>query len=221
MTPISIDVWADIVCPWCYVGKRRLEAALAKFPHDVELVFHAFELDPQAPPVHEGDHAERLAKKYRMPIERAQQMIDQMTKTGANEGIEFHFERARSGNTFHAHRLLQLAREAGLQGILVERLMRGYFTEGVAIGDPDALLPLAVEAGLGEAESRELLAGTRYSDEVRADERLAAELGITGVPFFVFGNRYAVSGAQSPDVLLEVLEKARADALEQGARVGP
>lgn len=218
MTPLSIDVWSDIACPWCYVGKRRLEAALAKFPHEYELVFHAFELDPHAPPVQEGDYVERLARKYRQPIERAQHMIDRMTETGAREGIEFHFERIRAGNTFDAHRLLQLAREASLQGILLERLMRAYFTEGVAIGDPEALLPLAVEAGLGEAESREVLASNRYSDEVRADEQLAAELGIGGVPFFVFGNRYAVSGAQTPDVLLEVLEKSHRDALEQGAR---
>jgi predicted DsbA family dithiol-disulfide isomerase len=212
VTPLRIDVWSDIACPWCYVGKRRLEAALAKFPHDHELTFHSFELDPNAPPVRDGDYVERLAKKYRLPVAQAQQMIERMTQTAAAEGIEMRFEQVRGGNTFDAHRLLHLAREASLQVALKERLMLAYFTEGVAIGDREALVPLAVEAGLGEREVRDVLAGDRYTRAVRDDEQLAAELGITGVPFFVFGGRIAVSGAQTPDVLLGALEKSLADA---------
>lgn len=214
VTPLRIDVWSDIACPWCYVGKRRLEAALEQFSHPVELTFRSFELDPDAPRVQDVDYVERLAAKYRQPVERAQQMIDRMTKTGDSVGIEFHFELIRPGNTFDAHRLLHFAREGGLQAILKERLMRAYFTEGVAIGDVQALVPLAVDAGLGEAETRDVLASDRYVDAVREDEQLAGELGITGVPFFVFGGRFAVSGAQTPDVLLGVLERSLADPSE-------
>lgn len=214
--PIRIDVWSDIACPWCYVGKRRLETALESFPHDVELTFHSFELDPHAPRVREdgGSYVERLARKYRQPVAEAQRMIDRMTETGASVGIELHFERVQSGNTFDAHRLLHHARAAGLQVLLKERLMRGYFTEGVAIGDPDALVPLAVDAGLGEQEVRDVLANGSYSEAVREDEAVASELGIHGVPFFVIDGRFGVSGAQTPDVLLSVLERAVAEPRE-------
>lgn len=213
MTALRIDVWSDIACPWCYVGKRRLEAALAEFPHEVELTFHSFELDPNAPRVREDtSYVERLATKYRKSPEQAQQMLDHMTQTGAGEGLELRFDRVRAGNTFDAHRLLHLARDKGVQVALKERLMRAYFSEGVAIGEPDALVPLAIDAGLAESEVRDVLAGDRYKDAVREDEQLAAELGIHGVPFFVFDGRLAVSGAQTPDVLLEVLEKSLADA---------
>ena len=217
VTPLRIDVWSDIACPWCYVGKRRLEAALAKFPHAHELTFHSFELDPSAPPVRDGDYVERLAKKYRIQSAQAQQMIERMTQTAAADGIVMRFDQVRGGNTFDAHRLLHLAREASLQVVLKERLMRAYFTEGVAIGDREALVPLAVEAGLGEREVRDVLASDRYTAAVRDDERLAAELGITAVPFFVFGGRIGVSGAQSPDVLLGALDKSLADASDLAA----
>jgi predicted DsbA family dithiol-disulfide isomerase len=213
VTALRIDVWSDIACPWCFVGKRRLEAALAQFEHEIELTFHSFELDPNAPRLREqSNYVERLASKYRLPVAQAQQMIDRMTKTGAADGIEFRFDRVQAGNTFDAHRLLHLARERGVQVALKERLMRAYFTEGVPIGEPSALVPLAVEVGLTDAEVREVLDGNRYSDDVREDEKLAAELGINGVPFFVFGGRLGVSGAQTPDVLLGALEKSLADA---------
>jgi predicted DsbA family dithiol-disulfide isomerase len=208
VTPLRIDVWSDIACPWCYVGKRRLEAALERFPHEVELTFRSFELDPNAPAHKDGDYVERLAQKYRQPVPVAQQMIDRMTQTGASEGIEFRFDLIRAGNTFDAHRLLHHARQAGLQVILKERLMRAYFCEGVAIADRKALVPLAVEAGLGEQETRDVLASNLYTNAVRQDEALAAELGIQGVPFFVIGGRFGVSGAQPPDVLLRVLEQS-------------
>jgi predicted DsbA family dithiol-disulfide isomerase len=208
VTPLRIDVWSDIACPWCYVGKRRLEAALARFPHTVALTFRSFELDPYAPPIQDGEYAERLASKYRQPIAAAKQMIDRMTATGAEAGIDFRFERIRPGNTFDAHRLLHYAREGELQLILKDRLMRGYFSEGAAIGDREALAALAVEAGLGERETRDVLASDRYADAVRQDEALAAELGIHAVPFFVIAGRFGVSGAQTPDALLGVLERS-------------
>jgi predicted DsbA family dithiol-disulfide isomerase len=224
---LRVDIWSDVVCPWCYIGKRRFESALGKFEHakDVEVVYHSFELDPGAPRVRENiGHAEQLAKKYRVSTAQAQAMIDRVTGAAAGEGLEFHYERAKSGNTFDAHRLLHFAHEKGLQGEMKERLMKGYFTDGAAIGEADGLVPLAVEVGLPEADVRDVLATDRYAKEVRGDEALARELGISGVPFFVIGGRLGVSGAQAPEVLLGALERGWAEQPEEivdGAACGP
>lgn len=209
MTTLSVDIWSDIICPWCYVGKRRFEKALAQFAHakDVVITWHSFELDPRAPKA-SVDLAENLAKKYRRTREQAQQMLDQMTQTAAAEGLEFHFEKAQTSNTFDAHRVLHLARERGKQERVKERLMRGYFSEGAPIGDHATLARLAADAGLDEQEVKDVLASDRYTDAVQADESLARELGISGVPFFVLGGRLGVSGAQPPEALLGALNKA-------------
>jgi predicted DsbA family dithiol-disulfide isomerase len=211
-----IDIWSDIVCPWCYIGKRRLEGALALFPHraDVEVRWHAFELDPSAPRVRDTSlsHAERLATKYGMSVTKAEAAIENLTQVAAADGLDFHFEKARSGNTFDAHRVLHLALERGVQDAVKERLLRGYMTEGASIGEPGTLAQLAAEAGLDGDEVRAMLASPRYAAEVRADEEQAARLGVSAVPFFVIGGRYAVSGAQSVQVLLGALDKAWADA---------
>lgn len=208
MTKLSVDIWSDIVCPWCYVGKRRFEKALAQFAHasDVVITWHSFELDPRAPK-ESVDLAENLAKKYRRTREQAQQMLDQMTKTAAGEGLEIHFEKAQTSNTFDAHRVLHLAREQGRQAAVKERLMRAYFCEGEPFGDHATLARLAVDAGLDEQEVKAVLASDRYADEVRGDEALAQEIGISGVPFFVIAGRLGISGAQTPDVLLGALDK--------------
>jgi predicted DsbA family dithiol-disulfide isomerase len=216
---LRIDIWSDIVCPWCYVGKRRLEAALALFPHrgDVEVTWRAFELDPSAPAVRDSrvSHAERLAKKYGMSVSKAGAAIDNMTQVAAADGLEFHFEMTRSGNTFDAHRVLHLARERGVQDAVKERFLRGYMTEGSPIGEREALVDLAGQAGLDREEVRAMLAGTQYAAEVRAEEDQARKLGVSGVPFFVMGGRYAVSGAQPASVLLGAIEKAWADVHSQ------
>lgn len=209
---LRIDIWSDIACPWCYVGKRRLEAALARFPHRdaVDIVWRAFELDPAAPRVRDATipYAERLARKYGKPLAEAEGMLRRMTDVGAGEGIDFHFERAQSGNTFDAHRVLHMAGERGVQGAVKERFLRAYMTEGEAIGEPEALARLAAEAGLNRDEVRSALAGDKYGSDVRADEKEASALGIHGVPFFVIAGRYGVSGAQSPEVLLAALTQA-------------
>ena len=207
---VKVEIWSDVVCPWCYVGKRRFEAALARFEHgdDVEVVWRAFELDPSAPATRDGDYVERLASKYRVGVAEAQAMIDRMVAAGAAEGLDLRFDRARPANTFAAHRLLHLAIGRGVQDTLNERLLAATFTEGAAIGDVDVLAGLAVEAGLDADEVRAVLDGDAYSAEVRADERRAAALGITAVPFFVVDGTYGVPGAQPPDVLLAVLEQA-------------
>src|SRR4051812_25528199 len=209
---MKVEIWSDVVCPWCYVGKRRFEQALARFAHadevEVKVVYRAFELDPGAPRERTGDHNEHLARKYGLTVERAQQMNAQMTETAAAEGLDFRFDVMRGGNTFDAHRLLHLARDRGKQLELKERLLLATFTEGEPIGDQTALVRLAVDAGLDKAEVTEVLDSNRYADAVRHDEQQAASYGISGVPFFVIDGKYGVSGAQPADVLVQVLEQA-------------
>ena len=218
MKNLSVDVWSDIACPWCYVGKRRLEAALAGFPdrENVTTVWHAFELDPAAPAVRDASqtYAERLAKKYGTSVARADEMLKTMTETAAKDGLEFHFDRVQAGNTFDAHRLIHLAQERGKQDAVKERMLRAYMTEGEPIGDRDALVRLAAEAGLDAEEAHTTLVTDAYAAEVRADEDQAGALGISGVPFFVIGG-YGVSGAQPADALLRVLTRAWSEAPEE------
>jgi predicted DsbA family dithiol-disulfide isomerase len=211
MAPLTVDVWSDVVCPWCYLGKRRLEAALARFEHPdgVEVTWHAFELDPEAPPVHQGRPAERLAEKYGSSVEQAEAMNAQMTELAAQEGLEYHLDTARGGNSFDAHRLIALAALHGRQAEAEERMFRAYFTDGEAIGDPEVLVRLGGELGLDPVEVRAMLESDHLAAEVRADEATAGRLGIRGVPFFVLDRRYGVSGAQPADVLVEALEHAR------------
>jgi predicted DsbA family dithiol-disulfide isomerase len=207
---MRVEIWSDVVCPWCYIGKRRFEAALAEFPHaaHVEVVWRSFELDPAAPAVRDGSNVERLARKYGVSAEQAQAMLDRMTLVADGEGLPFRLDIARSGNTFDAHRLLHLALQHGVQDALKEALLAAYQVEGEVISDHDVLTTRAVVAGLDEREVRALLDGDRFAAEVRRDESEAQELGISGVPFFVVDRRYAVSGAQDSDVLLGVLERA-------------
>jgi predicted DsbA family dithiol-disulfide isomerase len=204
---MDVDIWSDIACPWCYVGKRRLEAALGSFEHrdEVRIRWHSFELDPQAPAERTGEHAAHLAEKYGMGREQALAALDRMTETAAEDGLEFHFERARSGNTFDAHRLTHLALEHGLQGEMKERLMAAYLSEGELISDHATLRRLALEVGLPEEPVDQLLAGDRFAEEVRSDEYTASRLGINAVPFFVVDRSFGAAGAQDPAYLLELL----------------
>ncbi len=211
MSRLRLDTWSDVACPWCYVGKRRLELALERFAERaaVDLYWRSFELDPSAREADATyDHDEWLARKYRMPVEVARRRTAQLCEMARVDGLELRFDRLRPGNTFDAHRLLHLARETGRQGPLKERLLRAYFSEGEPIGQREVLLRLAVEVGLDSAEVSSALESGRFGDAVRNDERQAAELGIQGVPFFVIGERYAISGAQPPELLLTALERA-------------
>ena len=210
MAQLTVDIWSDVVCPWCYIGKRRFEAALAQFEHrdDVTVLWHSFELDPDAPPVAEGRSAERLATKYGMTVEDAARRQAEITTLAAQDGLTYDLAESRGGNTFDAHRLIHLAAEHGLGDAVMERLMNAYFREREAIGDPDTLQRLAVDAGLPAEEVREVLEGERYADAVRADERAATQIGVRGVPFFVLGRKYGVSGAQPSEVLLQALQQA-------------
>jgi len=214
---LKVEIWSDVVCPWCYIGKRRFEAALARFEHrdDVELVWRSFELDVSAPPSsdEQGSFAERLASKYGCSLAQAQEMIDTMTATAAQEGLDFRFDLARPGNTFDAHRLLHLALEHGRQDSLKERLDAATFTEGSPVSDHGALRALATQVGLPEADVDAVLSSGRYSDAVRGDEAQAREYGISGVPFFVIDGRYGISGAQRADAVLATLDQAWSERL--------
>ncbi|HUS61353.1 MAG TPA: DsbA family oxidoreductase [Acidimicrobiales bacterium] len=205
-----IEVWSDVVCPWCYVGKRNLEAALAVFEHsaEVDVVWRSFELDPNAPTEREGGYADRLARKYGVSPEEAQAMIDRMTASAAAVGLTFRFDIARPGNSLDAHRLLHLGAARGLQGELKEHLLRATFTEGEAIGDRETLARLARDVGLVGEEVDEVLRSDRYASDVHDDEARAASLDIHAVPFFLVDGYFALGGAQPPRVLLRVLERA-------------
>jgi predicted DsbA family dithiol-disulfide isomerase len=211
---MKVEIWSDVVCPWCYVGKRRFEKALAEFDgrDSVQVVYRSFELNPAAERDEGGDLAGRLARKYGVSMEEAQAMNQRVTDAAAGEGVEFRLDVARPGNTFDAHRLLHLAASEGRQAEMKERLVRAYFTEGRAIGDVEVLGELAVEVGLDRARAAEVLGGDEFSDAVRRDEREAAQLGISGVPFFVFDRRYGVSGAQLAEVFSGALEHASSEA---------
>jgi predicted DsbA family dithiol-disulfide isomerase len=206
---MHVEIWSDIACPWCYVGKRRFEAALAAFEHrdEVTVTWRSFELDPAAPPERAVDGATHLAEKYGTSREQAVAMQQRMTDVASGEGLEFRFGIARAGNTFDAHRLIHLAAAHGAQDAMKERLMRAYLTEGEPIGDQEALARIAVDAGLPEDEVRELLAGDRFGAEVRDDERTAAQFGIHAVPFFVVDRAIGASGAQPSEVFAELLRR--------------
>jgi predicted DsbA family dithiol-disulfide isomerase len=207
---LRVEIWSDVVCPWCYIGKRRFESALSRFEHrdGVEVLWRSFELNPHAARQEESNLAQRLARKYGMTLEQARAANARVTSAAAGEGLEYRLDLARPGNTFDAHRLIHLARERGLQSEAKERLLAAYFNEGRWIGDPETLVQLLVEVGVQPEEARAALDGDAYAAEVRADEREAAELGITGVPFFVLDRRYGVSGAQPPELMLQALHQA-------------
>jgi len=206
---VDVEIWSDIACPWCYIGKRRFEAALAEFEHrdDVRVTWRSFELDPSAPREREGDNATRLAEKYGITVERAREMGRTVTDAAAGEGLDFHLDIQRSGTTFDGHRVIHLAGEHGLQDAMKERLMRAYFTEGRLMSDPETLVRLAVEVGVPEDDVRQMLASDRFADEVRGDERLAGQFGISAVPTFVVDRAIGASGAHPPEAMLELLRQ--------------
>jgi predicted DsbA family dithiol-disulfide isomerase len=211
-----IEIWSDVVCPWCYIGKRRLESALERFEHaaEVEVVYRSFELDPSAPREGHQPVVESLAQKYRLTPGAAREMMESMAATAAEEGLVFDYDQATHTNTVDAHRLLHLALDEGgprLQGALKETLLAAYFTRGESMGDHDVLRKAAVEVGLDGVVVDRVLAGTEHLDAVEGDVARARGYGVTGVPFFVIDQKYGVAGAQPADVLTQVLEQAWAE----------
>ncbi|MEK4126940.1 DsbA family oxidoreductase [Anoxybacillus sp. FSL W8-0382] len=208
---MKIEVWSDFVCPFCYIGKRRLEEALESFPHreNVEVVFRSFELDPHAKKETPFSIHEMIAQKYGISVEEAKRANADIGKQAEALGLTFRFETMKPTNTFDAHRLAQYAKEKGKE--VVERLFYAYFTESKRISDRDVLLELAEAAGLDRKETEAVLADGRYAEQVRNEEAIAAQLGIRGVPFFVLNQKYAISGAQPVDVFRQALEKVWAE----------
>ncbi|MEV8532931.1 DsbA family oxidoreductase [Streptomyces sp. NPDC051211] len=208
---MRVEIWSDIACPWCYIGKARFEKGLAGFEHRerVEVVFRSFELDPNRPKGDTAPVVEMLAKKYGRTLDEARGMEEHVAATARAEGLDYRTDGRDHGNTFDIHRLLHLAAGRGRQDALLDLAFRANFAEERSVFDHEVLAGLAVEAGLDEAEARAVLADdTAYADAVRADEREAAELGANAVPFFVLDRRYGISGGQPAEVFTRALEQA-------------
>ncbi|MBU1214515.1 MAG: DsbA family oxidoreductase [Gammaproteobacteria bacterium] len=207
---MQIEVWSDVICPWCYIGKRKLEMALAHFPHweNVQVIWRSFELDADAPREPAGTLNEMLAGKYGVTIQEAESMNARVTEAAKEVGLDYHLERARPGNTFDAHRLLHYAALRQLDDVASERLMQGYFSESLPVGDIHALARLAPEFGISEQEALSVLESNDYADAVRADEARATEFGITGVPCFVINESIVIAGAQPVEVFADTLRQA-------------
>ncbi|MFT4157839.1 MAG: DsbA family oxidoreductase [Microbacterium sp.] len=221
--PISIDIWSDIACPWCYIGKRNLEKGLEAFSADedapqVTITLHSFELSPDTPIDFDGDEIDFLAGHKGMPRAQVEQMLSHVADTAAAAGLEYRFDLLQHTNTVKAHELLHFAKAQGMQREMAERLMSAYFTEGRHVGRIDDLVELAAEAGLNAVEARESLESELYLPAVRQDQEQARAYGIQGVPFFVIDGQYGISGAQPPaafeNVLREVWSKRGEDETE-------
>lgn len=216
---MEVEIWSDINCPWCYIGKRRLEAALSRFGHaaEVNITWRSFELDPDAPAERPGNAAVMLSEKYGVSLDRAREMEENVSRLAAEDGLAYDLEHARIGSSFDAHRLVHLAKRDGLQDAMKERLFRARFSEGKLISDLETLVQLATEVGLDGAEVRAMLAADGFSSDVREDEAEARQLGISGVPMFVVDRAYGMSGAQPAEQLLALLEHAweAADGVDQ------
>jgi predicted DsbA family dithiol-disulfide isomerase len=205
---MKVDIWSDLVCPWCYIGKRRFEKALALVSHGgrIEIVHRSFQLDPTMPKGRLFRHRDVLMRKYRMSDAQVVAAQARLERLAADEGLTYHLADSMTGNTLDAHRLVHHAREQGTQDAVIERFFRAHFTEGRSLFDNESLVTLAEEAGL--EGSRGVLESERYAEHVVADHRQANELGANGVPFFVIGERYRVSGAQAVDVFVDALTRA-------------
>ncbi|GAB3591432.1 DsbA family oxidoreductase [Angustibacter peucedani] len=205
---LKVEIWSDVVCPWCYIGKRRFEQAVAATGVPVDVVWRSFQLDPTAPRQSVEDTATYLGRKYGGGRDAGLAMNARVSEVAAQDGLEYHLDDAQRANTGDAHRLLHLAAEHGRQDELKERLLRAYFTESLAVGDHEVLAGLADEVGLPPERVREVLASEEFARDVEADQAEAAALGATGVPFFVLDRRYGVSGAQPAALFEQALRQA-------------
>lgn len=220
--PLSVQIWSDVQCPWCYIGKRRFEAALAELAADpeapqVEVVYRSFELAPDTPVDFEGTPVDYLSQRKGIAPEQARAMIDRVTGIAESVGLDYRYDDIHQTNTVLAHELLHFAKAHGKQLELKERLLRAYFTEGRHIGRADDLAELAAEVGLDRDAAATALAEHLHLAEVKADMAQAVAYGIQGVPFFVIDDRYGISGAQDTAHFVAALRQAAAERTEAPA----
>jgi len=213
---MRVDIWSDVVCPFCYIGKKRLEHVAEQAGIELEIHWHSFELDPDAPAKHDTSNTERLAKKYGRSYAEMEEMERNVAAMAVAEGIDFQWQKANSGNSFNAHRIIHLAQSKGLGNEAEEAFCHAYMTEGLAIGEREVVEEIASRIGLDNAEVEYVLDSDELADFVRHDEKIAREqLNVTGVPFFVFDQKLALSGAQPREIFLQALQQAQSTSSEQ------
>lgn len=212
---MRVDIWSDVVCPFCYIGKKRLEHVAEQAGIELDIHWHSFELDPDAPAKHEVSNTERLAQKYGRSYAEMEEMERNIAAMAATEGIDFQWQKANSGNSFNAHRIIHLAQSKGLGNEAKEAFFHAYMTEGLAIGEREVVEEIASRIGLDNAEVEYVLDSDELADFVRHDEKIAHEqLKVTGVPFFVFDQKLALSGAQPREIFLQALQQAQTTSVE-------
>ncbi|NYJ18890.1 DsbA family protein [Glaciibacter psychrotolerans] len=208
---IKVDIWSDIQCPWCYIGKRKFEAGVAQFDGDVEVEYHSYELAPDTPVDFDGSPAEYLSTHKGMPLEQVQQMLQNVTDIAASVGLEYDYDAVQQTNTVKAHELIHYAKSKGRQLDMKERLLQAYFVDGEHVGRVEDLADIAAEIGFDRADVMRALSTNEFLADVKADVALAQEYGIQGVPFFVIDGKYGVSGAQDAATFTQVLEQVRSE----------
>jgi predicted DsbA family dithiol-disulfide isomerase len=221
---IQVDVWSDVACPWCYVGKRKLELGIQEFTSanpqtNIDVVFHSFQLDPSIPSDYEGTHQQYLVENKGFPAEQIGVMHDRLAGIGAAVGLNYNFDQVQTTNTQLAHELMQFAKTLGKQIELKERIMNAYFSLGQHVGKVDVLVGLAGQVGIDEAAARKVLVERTYRAEFEADVAQAREFGISGVPFFVIQNKYGIEGAQGPEMFVHAFETVQAELADSAPRL--
>jgi predicted DsbA family dithiol-disulfide isomerase len=206
---LKVQIWSDVMCPFCYIGKRKLEDALSQFKNkdDVEIEWKSYQLDPNFIASADENTVDHLAKKYGKDRAWAEAMVQNTAQQAKTVGLDFNFDKAILANSFNAHRLAHLAKKHHLGNELEELLFKAYFTDGKDVNDLDTLIELGVQVGLGKEQIQQVLHSNAYGNEVLQDIKMANEIGVQGVPFFVFDNKYAISGAQPAESFLQTLEK--------------
>ena len=212
--PIKVDIWSDVQCPWCYIGKRKFEAGVAEFDGEVEIEYHSFELSPDTPLDFDGNTVDYLSQRKGMPVDEVKKMLTHVSGIAADVGLDYHFDDVHQTNTIKAHELLHFAKSKGRQIDMKERLLKAYFVDGRHVGKIDELADLAAEIGLDRDEAQRALDAGTYTADVKADVAQAQAYGIQGVPFFVIDGKYGVSGAQDSSAFTNMLEQVQSERVE-------
>lgn len=206
--PLKVDIWSDVQCPWCYIGKRKFEAGVKAFGRPVEVEYHSYELSPDTPVDFDGSPIDYLSQRKGLPLEQVNEMLERVTGIAADVGLDYHYDLVHQTNTRKAHEVLHYAKAHGKQSEMKERLLKGYFIEGAHVGRLEQLADLASEIGLNRDDVLRSLEASEYADAVEADVQQAQAYGIQGVPFYVIDGKYGISGAQPAETFAGALEQA-------------